>query len=608
MQSQNIKSEKSPEISKKSLLQIPYFVLTISLVVTISVTYFFYSSAKTIDAERFIAQTNTIKAEIESRLNTYIALLRAGRGYFNASGEVSKDEFADFVKNLNLRTFYPGVLAMAYSKVFTAEEKDDLIRKMRSEVSPDFKIFPDSPDSSEGQAIIYIEPYDERNKIALGYDMSKESVRKLALDTARDSGMFATSGKVVLVQETEAGVQGGFLIYVPVYKNSDIPETIEERRKQIDGFVYSPFRAGEFVKDVVNQGKIDDIIFKIYDGNLSENSILATGNPDQIVNSFPLQAQNEIDVGNRKWIITYSTTAKFQSQSLIWWTPIIFFLGLAISIILFFLSLSQSRTNLDLIKTANDLTASATMVQILLESEKEARQEAEKSAKVKDEFLATVSHELRTPLNVIGGWINILKLSNVEAETKRKAIETINKSLRSQTNLVEQMLIFSDKEFLINSENWQRFSFSELINECLVEVEGRVSEKNLELIKNITETTEIFGDKKKLKQGIICLLDNAIKFSSSGGRITIDLQEIKDQILLKIGDTGEGISEEVLPHIFESFRQSDSSTIRKHSGLGLGLAIAKKIVEGHGGTITVESSGLQKGATFIVNLPLAKGA
>ncbi|NJM53417.1 MAG: hypothetical protein HC846_08500 [Blastocatellia bacterium] len=406
--------------------------------------------------------------------------------------------------------------------------------------------------------------------------MSKESVRKVALDTARDSGMFATSGKVILVQETEAGVQGGFLIYVPVYKNGDIPETIEERRKQIEGFVYSPFRAGEFVKDVVNQGKIDDIIFKIYDSDLSENSILATGNPDQIVNSFPLQAQNEIDVGNRKWIITYSTTTKFQSQSLIWWTPIIFFLGLAISIILFFLSLSQSRTNLDLIKTANDLTASATMVQILLESEKEARQEAEKSAKVKDEFLATVSHELRTPLNVIGGWINILKLSNVEAETKRKAIQIINKSLRSQTNLVEQMLIFSDKEFLINSENWQRFSFSELISECVAEVEGRVSEKNLELIKNITETTEIFGDRKKLKQGIICLLDNAIKFSSSGGRITVELQEIKDQILLKIGDTGEGISEEVLPHIFESFRQSDSSTIRKHSGLGLGLAIRQK--------------------------------
>jgi signal transduction histidine kinase len=164
------------------------------------------------------------------------------------------------------------------------------------------------------------------------------------------------------------------------------------------------------------------------------------------------------------------------------------------------------------------------------------------------------------------------------------------------------MLIFSDTDSLTELKNRNQFSFSELVEKCLEEFSGKFWEKSLILNKNIA-AAEIFGDSEKLRQAVICLLDNAVKFTPSGGTISVDLEKTGNQIFLKIKDTGEGISTEILPFIFERFQQSDSSTVRKHTGLGLGLAIAKKIVESHQGTIFAKSEGLQQGSLFVIALP-----
>jgi signal transduction histidine kinase len=596
------KTEVLTNASKKSLLKIPYFVLTISLIVTMSVTFFYYSSAKTIDAQRFESRANKIKSEIENRIDTYIALLRAGRGFFYASEGVNKEEFARFVGNFDLRGQYPGVLAIGFSKVFTADEKNTLIKKDEKLNIPALTLKPKNP-RDQHQAIIYIEPFDDRNKVALGFDMSSEPIRRQALETARDSGRFVTSGKVVLVQERGTNeLQAGFLIYLPVYKSKNIPETVEERRQQIDGFIYSPFRAGDFVKDLIKEGEIDEVSFRIYDYELNEDSLLAVGNEELGVKDSVLKGENEVEFGSRKWVITYTPTEKFRAQSLVWWTPIIFFLGIAISVVLFFLSLSQSRINRRMVKTAQDLAVSGAMVQTLLESEKEARQKAEQATRVKDEFLATVSHELRTPLNAISGWINILNLRSADDELRKKAIVSINRNLHAQANLVEQILIFSDNSALFDLQKRRKFSVADLLTEYLGFLEEKISKKNLKLVRNLSEV-EIIGDREKIKLAIGCILENAVKFTPNGGTITVDLHSKNNKCLLEITDNGEGISQEMLPHIFETFSQSDTSTVRKHSGLGLGLAIARKIIESHSGTISVESQGLQQGSKFTIILP-----
>lgn len=588
------------DISNSSILRIPYFVLTISIIVTIAITYFYYSSAKTNDSGRFESQTVRVKSEIESRLDTYIALLRAGRSYFYATDTINKEDFRQFVANLNLRQNYPGVLAIGYSKVFAPTEKESFIKKMRNEGLTGFEVKPDTP-RDEYQAIIYIEPFDEINKKVVGFDMSSEPIREFALKTARDTGNQAITGKIVLAQQDdEEKKQTGFLIYFPIYKSKSTPETIEERRKKIDGFVYSPFRSEEFVADVIKNGEIDELSFKIYDTEYDERNLLVVGNPNEELVDPLFKGQNEINIGGRTWIVTYSPTAKFYKHSLIWWTPIIFFLGLAISVVLFYLSLSQSWTNQRLIKTANDLAQSG-------EKEREAREEAEKSAKVKDEFLATISHELRTPLNAIAGWVNIIKLNNIENETKDKAIGIINKNLRQQVNLIEQMIIFSDMESFLSQANWQKFSLTELVTENLNESVIQISKKKLKFIKDISsDKLMVNGDKDNIKKAISILVDNSIKFTPQGGEILVELNSQQNKVLLKIVDNGEGIMPELMPNIFEGFRQSDTSSIRKHGGLGLSLAIAKKIIESHRGKLTIKSDGTDTGTTIMLILPLAR--
>lgn len=596
-----VKDDIFGDISNKTSLRIPYFVFTISLIATCVITYYFYSSAKTIDSQRFTTEVTKVRNAINTKLETYLALLRASRGYFKSSENVDKKSFEDFVSSLRLREIYPGIQGIGYSIIFTQAEKAELEKRMLEEGHQTFSVRPDTP-RDEYQSIIYIAPIDDRNLRAVGFDMSSEPTRKLAIDTARDSGVYAITGKVLLMQDTETP---GFLIYLPVYKSEDIPQTLEERREKIQGFIYSPFRANEFVKDVLKELSNKSITFKIYDENRDENNLLAIGNAEEKSGSTSFIEESRIELNNRHWVIVYTPTSAFTSQSLVWWTPIIFILGLTFSVILFVLSLSQLRTNEKLIKTAQDLAFSQLEVQKLLESEMEAREKAENAGRVKTEFISTVSHELRTPLNAIAGWLTILKSNNLNPETKTKAIETIDKNLRSQVNLVEDMIIFSDASYLNNLNLEEIFSFNELIKDCLEQLKSKAKEKEISIFSELSaEKNTIKGNSAKLKKTILRLFDNAIKFTPNQGQISVYLSSDDKELELKIVDTGEGIEPEKLSLVFGDFRQLDSSYTRKRGGLGLGMAIAKKVIGFHHGEISAHSEGVGKGTTILIKLPL----
>lgn len=596
-----VKDDIFGDISNKTSLRIPYFVFTISLIATCVITYYFYSSAKTIDSQRFTTEVTKVRNAINTKLETYLALLRASRGYFKTAQKVDKKSFESFVNSLRLREIYPGIQGIGYSIIFTQAEKAELERRMLEEGYQTFSVRPDTP-RDEYQSIIYIAPIDDRNLRAVGYDMSSEPTRKLAIDTARDSGVYAITGKVLLMQDTETP---GFLIYLPVYKSEDIPQSLEARRDNIQGFIYSPFRANEFVKDVLKELSNKSITFKIYDENRDEKNLLAIGNAEEKSGSASFIDESRIELNNRNWVIVYTPTSTFTSQSLVWWTPIIFLLGLTISVILFVLSLSQLRTNEKLVKTAQDLAFSQLEVQKLLESEMEAREKAENAGRVKTEFISTVSHELRTPLNAIAGWLTILKSNNLNPDTKNKAIDTIDKNLRSQVNLVEDMIIFSDASYLNNLNLEELFSFNELIKNCLEEVKIRAKDKEISIFSELSaEKNTIKGNSAKLKKTILRLFDNAIKFTPTRGQISVYLTSDDKKLELKIVDTGEGIEPEKLSLVFGDFRQLDSSNTRKRSGLGLGMAIAKKVIGFHHGEISAHSEGIGKGTTILIKLPL----
>ncbi|BAU14194.1 multi-sensor hybrid histidine kinase [Leptolyngbya sp. NIES-3755] len=240
----------------------------------------------------------------------------------------------------------------------------------------------------------------------------------------------------------------------------------------------------------------------------------------------------------------------------------------------------------------------------LLQQEKAAREAAENANRIKDEFLAVLSHELRTPLNPILGWSKLLQRSTTDPNLLR-GLETIERNAKLQAQLIDDLLdvsrILRGKLVLHQSA----VALSAVIRSALETVELAAQVKSINLTTNLDPTVgNVLGDPGRLQQIVWNLLSNAVKFTPDGGKVEVRLGKAGSTAFLQVNDTGKGIAPDFVPFVFESFRQEDNATTRNFGGLGLGLAIARQLVELHGGTIKVESLGEGKGATFTVMLPL----
>jgi signal transduction histidine kinase len=234
----------------------------------------------------------------------------------------------------------------------------------------------------------------------------------------------------------------------------------------------------------------------------------------------------------------------------------------------------------------------------------EARLQAEAANKAKDEFLAVLSHELRTPLNAMLGWIRLLKTEKDDAEVYERAIEAIERNALLQTKFIEDLL---DVTRIVNGTlNLERaeVDLKAVIDQSIDATRPSMGAKSITLEKDVKAPKEaVVGDAVRLQQVLNNLISNAVKFTPEAGTITISLESVDGHAQIKVADTGDGIDKQFLPQVFDRYRQANTLTTNRKGGLGLGLAIVKKIVEMHGGTVTAESEGLGKGATFIVRLP-----
>jgi PAS domain S-box-containing protein len=242
---------------------------------------------------------------------------------------------------------------------------------------------------------------------------------------------------------------------------------------------------------------------------------------------------------------------------------------------------------------------------LLLESAQAARAEADTANSVKDEFLATVSHELRTPLTSILGWSQLIAGGNLDEQGAKRAIESILRNARAQTQLIDDLL---DISRIITGKlrlDMRPVELALMIEAVADGVRPAADAKNIHLQTALDPLiSPVSGDPDRIQQIIENLLSNAIKFTPEGGRVAIRLEGIQTHIEITISDTGQGIDQELLLHVFDRFRQADSSITRRHGGLGLGLSIVRQLVEMHGGTVTAESPGAGEGTVFKVILPL----
>lgn len=244
-------------------------------------------------------------------------------------------------------------------------------------------------------------------------------------------------------------------------------------------------------------------------------------------------------------------------------------------------------------------------IERMLQRERAQRAEAERAARMKDEFLATISHELRTPLNAILGWSTILRQAPRESATATHGIEAIQRNAKSQAQLIEDLL---DVSRIITGNlrlDVRPIALTSVVKAAIESVQPAADAKEigLQIIFDPAADT-IKGDAERLQQVVWNLLANSIKFTPKGGHVTVQVGRAGSMAQLTVIDTGEGISAEFLPFVFDRFKQADGSITRQHGGLGLGLAITRHLTEMHGGTIEVASAGEGTGATFTIRLPL----
>lgn len=241
----------------------------------------------------------------------------------------------------------------------------------------------------------------------------------------------------------------------------------------------------------------------------------------------------------------------------------------------------------------------------LLQSEKAARAEAERTSRMKDEFLATLSHELRTPLNAILGWANVLRAGQPPGSDLVAGLETIERNARAQTRIIEDLL---DMSSIISGKarlDIRPFNLPEVLREAIQTVQAAADAKGIRIQTALDPCPDpVLGDPNRLQQVFWNILNNAIKFTDLNGRVQVWLTRVDSHVEIGVSDSGRGIKAELLPQVFDRFQQGDSSTTRKYGGLGLGLAIVKQLVELHGGSVRATSAGEGRGATFAIRLPL----
>jgi signal transduction histidine kinase len=287
------------------------------------------------------------------------------------------------------------------------------------------------------------------------------------------------------------------------------------------------------------------------------------------------------------------------------WTAVVFLIGFCVSLLLFGMTHREATARARLLQKAIDLVEAQRQNRQLLEAEQSLRIAAEQANLAKDEFLGLVSHELKTPLNAIAGWNRILRTQGISEETRETALDKIDKNLRNQASIVEELLNFSDVMSSGPNLVKKHVDIGKLVAEAVSAVGVAAFQKKIALVTNIDADggAVIEGDSERLKLAFVNVISNAVKFTPEGGNVSISAHPSDGSVKCVVSDNGLGIQPEVLPHIFEQYRQSEHATTRRFGGLGLGLTIAKHIVQLHHGTIEAESPGAGGGSVFTITLP-----
>jgi len=565
-----------------------YYPAVLLLIAVLCFTFFSYyqlrKSAGIRRANLFEVYANQASEKLSKRIVDYTQILRGCQSLFYSSDSVTAKEWELYSVNLHLAENYPGIQGIGYAKYIKRSE----IPMVENFIRTDFSSFKIKSNSINDHLtpIIYLEPKDHRNMRAFGFDMFSEKNRREAMERAMLSGDAAMTKKVKLIQETEVDVQPGFLLYLPIYANHKTSLTPADRKNNILGFVYIPFRAYDLMNAILKG--FSDIGIEVYDQNQAiQDNLIYKGGANfphfkrNINGNWEFTSNHILNIAGNKWLVKCYADYQFGSPIERQQPQIVLIFGMAISILLYLLTINY----------INKRQAALDELNIAKEIERK-----------KDEFIGIASHELKTPLTSIKAYLQMLGRANL-GEKERHFVSKANRQTTKLSSLIADLLDVSKIQAGSLKLNYAPFLLSDLINESIESVLHMYQSHTINRPENI-EAVSLMGDKLRLEQALINLLVNAIKYSPGSKTIDISLSISGNKVIINVTDYGIGISKENQSRIFEKFyRAEELSPI--FSGLGMGLFIACEIVKRHRGDIKVQSQ-INGGSTFSIIVPVGK--
>ena len=566
------------------------------LILCLVLTIWAWRAAK-IDAEadareRFDFRKTEIIGAIDARMAAYEQVLRGALGLLSAAEEVTRAKWRAYVETLHIEQNYPGIQGIGYIQWIPPAEKETYIIHMQARGFPGFTIRPDGARDAYA-SITYLEPLDRRNQQAFGYDMWSHAVRRAAMQAARDTATTKISGKVTLVQEIDADVQAGFLMFLPYYRRGEVPATVEERRVALVGFVYSPFRTRDLMEGILGRA-LPDIRLEIFDGaEMSAETLMYDSESATSVKArekrLILTDTTNLDIYGHTWTARLTALLALSSPVSKDRPLIILMAGSLISLLCFGVLWSFASTRARAEALARGMTQTL---------DHHATELARSNAEL-EQFAYVASHDLQEPLRAVAGCVQLLQQRyQGQLDTRADVLIThaVDGAVRMQT-LINDLLAYSRVDS--PGRRFELVDCSAVLRGVLANLEVDIKESGAVVTHGALPT--VMADPRQMAQLFQNLLGNAIKFrGEQPSEIQIGVEYSAGEWRFAVRDNGIGIESAYHERIFVIFQRLH--TRREYPGTGIGLAICKKIVERHGGRIWVESE-TGKGSTFFFTIP-----
>jgi len=565
--------DKSPsaQSNPRSSPPTPILVLALALLITATATLFAAKSIDAKDNERFRHAVLTTSDIVTNRLESYEELLRGVRGLFIATDPVNAWSLHQYVRSLELRRDFPGVQAVGFSRRFAG-----------------------GGPASLRQQVALLEPRSVRGPCAFGADMSLHPVLREAMERARDTGALAMSSHITLAQDDHPNGLMGCLLYLPIYRQGALVGTLAQRRAALYGFVFVSVRADGLLDGLFGQQEAPRVTLEFFDGRgrVADRKLYDT--PPQLDALGTAQPRFKRDLvitfGGREWTLGFEPSRHFERSSSKGFVPTIGMGGLIISLLLFALTTAQTRRR-------NEAERISREVQRSEEALRQANQ-------AKDEFLAMLGHELRNPLGAISNALQVMAERPISDPHLIRSRDVVERQVRHQTRLIEDLLdvsrVYSGKISLRR----EIVDLNEIVLNAAEGLKWAVEEQEHSLVRHLAkDPVLVHGDPVRLEQIVTNLIHNAIKYTPPGGRVDVTVLQTGDEAVVRVCDTGVGISPEMLGQIFNVFTQAQISIDRSQGGLGLGLTLVRNLTQMHGGRVEAMSPGVGKGSEFILRFP-----